>query len=225
MQFYTGWLDHWGEPHQQVDSDFFAKALDKVLALGANINMYMAHGGTSFGFEAGANNPPFRANPTSYDYDAPISEAGDLTPKYFAIREVIKKYLPVPDIPVNATSEKGHYGPVQLEPVSSLIHEPHLFTELRASNLYPLTFEAMGQAHGFVIYETLINLTFNDPAKLEVPGIHDRGYVFVDGELQVKHECLGSGSCPVADQKIPNQEIASSNSVRRWFLFLFFDFD
>ncbi len=51
--------------------------------------------------------------------------------------------------------------------------------------MYPLTFEAMGVAHGFVLYETMINETFSDPAKLEIPGIHDRGYVFVDGELQV----------------------------------------
>jgi beta-galactosidase len=185
MQFYTGWLDHWGEPHQHVDSDFYGKALDKVLALGANINMYMAIGGTSFGFEAGANDPPFRPSPTSYDYDAPISEAGDLREKYFAIRDVIKKYLPIPDIPVNASDAKGHYGPVTLEPVTSLIHEPHLFTEFRATNLYPMTFEAMGQAHGFVLYETMIEETFSDPTKLEIPGIHDRGYVFVDGEPQV----------------------------------------
>ena len=98
--------------------------------------MYMAIGGTSFGFEAGANDPPFRPSPTSYDYDAPISEAGDLREKYFAIKEVIKKYLPVPEIEVNATSEKGHYGPVKLEGVASLIHEPHLFTELKARILW-----------------------------------------------------------------------------------------
>lgn len=52
--------------------------------------------------------------------------------------------------------------------------------------MYPLTFEAMGVAHGFVLYETMINETFSDPAKLEIPGIRDRGYVFVDGELQVQ---------------------------------------
>jgi hypothetical protein len=52
--------------------------------------------------------------------------------------------------------------------------------------MYPLTFEAMGVAHGFVLYETMINETFSDPAKLEIPGIRDRGYVFVDGESQVQ---------------------------------------
>lgn len=32
---------------------------------------------------------PYMPQPTSYDYDAPLSEAGDLTEKYFALREVI----------------------------------------------------------------------------------------------------------------------------------------
>ena len=69
--------------------------------------------------------------PPSADYDAPISEAGDLRPKYFLIQEVIKKYLPIPSIDVNATKEKGHYGPIILEPVASLIHEPDLFTDFK----------------------------------------------------------------------------------------------
>uniref|UniRef100_A0A8C9FFT7 Galactosidase beta 1 n=1 Tax=Pavo cristatus TaxID=9049 RepID=A0A8C9FFT7_PAVCR len=34
-------------------------------------------------------NMPYMSQPTSYDYDAPLSEAGDLTEKYFALREVI----------------------------------------------------------------------------------------------------------------------------------------
>ncbi len=168
-----------------MDSLVVAQALDKVLSLGANINMYMIFGGSNFGFHAGSDNPPFRPSTTSSDYDAPISEAGDLRAKYFAIREVIKKYLPVPDFPVNVTTEKGHYGPVQLQPAASLIHEPQLFREFKVSSLYPLSFEEMGQAEGFVIYESMIKDNFNDPAKLEVLGIHDRGYVFVDGEPQV----------------------------------------
>ena len=164
-----------------MDSEVVAGALDKALALCANINMYMIFGGSNFGFHAGSDNPPFRPSTTSSDYDAPISESGDLRVKYFAVKEVIKKYFPVPDIQVNATTEKGHYGPVNLQPVASLLHEAHLFTEFKASSLYPLSFEQMGQAAGFVIYEKTIENNYSDPAKLEVPGIHDRGYVFVDG--------------------------------------------
>ena len=63
-----------------------------MLELGANVNIYLMHGGTSFGFKNGANFPPFQVCPTSYDYDAPISEAGDLTEKYYAIKKVVEKY-------------------------------------------------------------------------------------------------------------------------------------
>ena len=50
-----GWLDYWGHPHNMVDTNASAKALDAILATGANINIYMVHGGTSFGFDNGAN--------------------------------------------------------------------------------------------------------------------------------------------------------------------------
>ncbi len=89
-EFYPGWLDHWGTPHQKRSAGEITATFDKMLSMGANVNVYMAHGGTSFGFGAGSNSPPFGVCPTSYDYDAPISEAGDLTPKYFAMKNVIK---------------------------------------------------------------------------------------------------------------------------------------
>ena len=59
----------------------------------------------SFGFENGANTNPFSVEPTSYDYDSPISEAGDLTQKYFMFKEVIAKYLPIPPIEVTSFIE------------------------------------------------------------------------------------------------------------------------
>ena len=65
-----------------MDANSSAKDLNEILSLGANVNIYMIHGGTSFGFENGANTSPFSVEPTSYDYDSPISEAGDLTYKY-----------------------------------------------------------------------------------------------------------------------------------------------
>ena len=174
-------------PHQQVDGDLVASELDKILALGANVNMYMIIGGSNFGFHAGSDDPPFRPSVTSSDYDAPISEAGDLRPKYFAIKDVIKRYVSLPDIKVNETTEKGHYWPIVLKPVSSLVYDSELFEETRTTDLYPKTFEELGQNQGFVLYQTTVQDTFSDPAKLEIVGLHDRGYVFVDGELQVKY--------------------------------------
>ena len=88
-----------------------------MLSLGANVNIYLMHGGTSFGFSAGSNFPPFQPNPTSYDYDAPISEAGDLTEKYFAIKNVVKNYLPIPDLNVTASSIKGNMCSFKLQSI------------------------------------------------------------------------------------------------------------
>ncbi len=89
-EFYPGWLDHWGRPHEKRPTNQIVNTFDKMLSMGANVNVYLIHGGTSFGFGAGANSPPYEPCPTSYDYDAPISEAGDLTPKYFAMKETIR---------------------------------------------------------------------------------------------------------------------------------------
>ncbi|XP_040492930.1 beta-galactosidase isoform X2 [Ursus maritimus] len=91
-EFYTGWLDHWGQPHSTVRTEVVASSLHEILSRGANVNLYMFIGGTNFAYWNGAN-MPYQAQPTSYDYDAPLSEAGDLTEKYFALRDVIRKYF------------------------------------------------------------------------------------------------------------------------------------
>ncbi|HEX3010043.1 MAG TPA: beta-galactosidase, partial [Bacteroidales bacterium] len=103
-EFYPGWLDHWAEPFIKVDKEQTVKQTEKYLQNGVNFNFYMVHGGTNFAFTSGANyNDEFDIQPdiTSYDYDAPISDAGWATPKYLAIRDVMKRYVgyPVPEIP------------------------------------------------------------------------------------------------------------------------------
>jgi beta-galactosidase len=77
-------------------------------------------GGTNFGFSNGAD-PPYLPQPTTYDYDAPISEPGDITDKYLAIRESISKYLPIPNVPIPANSTKKAYGQIKMEYVRILI--------------------------------------------------------------------------------------------------------
>lgn len=97
-EFYPGWLTHWGEGRALVPTDAVTNTLEEQLKLGANINFYMFHGGTNFGFTAGANfGANYQPDITSYDYDAPITEAGDLTPKYHKIRDVLSQFLLVPN--------------------------------------------------------------------------------------------------------------------------------
>lgn len=63
--------------------------------MNASVNIYMFYGGTNFGFTAGANGgeKEFLPDITSYDYDAPLTEAGDPTAKYFAIRDTIAQVI------------------------------------------------------------------------------------------------------------------------------------
>ncbi|MFM9785543.1 beta-galactosidase, partial [Streptomyces scabiei] len=85
----------------------YVNRLDSVLSAGLSINMYMFHGGTTRGFMTGANlkeDTPFEPQISSYDYDAPLDEAGNATEKFMQFRNVIQKHLPVsaklPDVPV-----------------------------------------------------------------------------------------------------------------------------
>lgn len=184
-EFYSGWLDHWGQPHQTRGAQEFSRALDRLLAMTASVNIYMFHGGTNFGLTAGSNmDSGFQSCPTSYDYDAPVSEAGDMTAKFSAIRDVVGKYLPLPDGPPPTNSTKGNYGRVALSPMG---HPLSLATEglLPAVTApYPLTFEQLGVNAGLVAYFTTINFTTADPSLLVLGALHDRGYVYVNGSLR-----------------------------------------
>ena len=79
--------------------------------LSSTFSFCIISGGTNFGFSNGANQGKlFQPQPTSYDYDAPLSEAGDPTEKYFAIQKVLSKYVDIPSGPQPKPSEKAAYG-------------------------------------------------------------------------------------------------------------------
>lgn len=96
-EFYPGWLAHWQEPPPIIHSDDVVKQMKVMLSLNASFSFYMFHGGTNFGFTSGANTNDTRDSIgylpqlTSYDYDAPLNEAGDPTEKYFKIKETLEE--------------------------------------------------------------------------------------------------------------------------------------
>lgn len=97
-EYWDGWFDSWGDFHHTTSAADSAADLDALLALGASVNLYMFHGGTNFGLTSGANDRGvFKPIVTSYDYDAPLDEAGRPREKYWAYRDVIAKYAPVPE--------------------------------------------------------------------------------------------------------------------------------
>jgi beta-galactosidase len=106
MEFWCGWFDHWGEKHHTTAFADSAADLDLLLGAGASVNIYMVHGGTNFGLTAGANDSGrYLPLVTSYDYDSPVSESGDLTEKFHAFREVIARHAPVPDGPLPVAAD------------------------------------------------------------------------------------------------------------------------
>ncbi|KAI2527080.1 beta-galactosidase-1-like protein isoform X2 [Homo sapiens] len=187
-EYYTGWLDYWGQNHSTRSVSAVTKGLENMLKLGASVNMYMFHGGTNFGYWNGADKKGrFLPITTSYDYDAPISEAGDPTPKLFALRDVISKFQEVPLGPLPPPSPKMMLGPVTLHLVGHLL----AFLDLLCPrgpihSILPMTFEAVKQDHGFMLYRTYMTHTIFEPTPFWVPnnGVHDRAYVMVDGVFQ-----------------------------------------
>lgn len=183
-EFYPGWLTHWGETFQRIKTSAVTKTLREMLTVGASVNFYMFYGGTNFGFTNGANGGKGVYNPqlTSYDYDAPLTEAGDPTDKYFAIRDVIGRYLPLPNMSLPTASPKGNYGPVLLEPVLKLLDGRSPFAVIRETGDQPKTFEALSVNQGFVLYETNLPPFISDPAILRAT-TKDRALVYVDDRL------------------------------------------
>ncbi|WP_406192602.1 beta-galactosidase [Kitasatospora sp. NBC_01560] len=179
-EFWIGWFDRWGGHHVVRDPAQAARELDTVLATGASVNLYMFHGGTSFGFTNGANDKhTYRPTVGSYDYDSPLDEAGDPTDKYEAFREVIAKYAPVPAEPVPAPGPKIAATGIRLGARAPLFDDLDVLGAAVVSER-PLTMEQLGQDFGFVLYET--TLPAAGPVLLELGAVHDRAQVFVDGQ-------------------------------------------
>ena len=187
MEFWSGWFDHWGEPHHisEDGSNSIQRSLDtldEILALGASVNFYMFHGGTNFGFMNGANADPtpYQADVTSYDYACPISECGDLAPRYAGYREVLKKYVEIPSIAHIQPVAKRAYGKIKLTESVGLLESLDGLSQPRLSvNAYPM--EMYDQDYGFILYRTQV--TGPCTGILRVRGLHDRAHIFINGEL------------------------------------------
>lgn len=180
-EFYPGWLDHWAEPFQKVASKRIVNQLQKYIDSNVSFNFYMVHGGTNFAYTSGANydkNHDIQPDLTSYDYDAPISEAGWATEKYKAIREamIAKVDHKIPDIP--APIPVISIPSIPLTAVYSLDAYKKKAEKVLADD--PLSFEALNQEHGFVLYSK----KFVQPisGKLEIKGLRDYATVYVNGE-------------------------------------------
>ncbi|WP_199439769.1 glycoside hydrolase family 35 protein [Umezawaea beigongshangensis] len=178
-EFWNGWFDEWGGHHVTRPAADAAATLDEMLTAGASVNFYMFHGGTNFGFTNGANDKgTYRPTVTSYDYDSPLSEAGDPTPKYHAFREVIAKHAPVPPGEPPAAGPKLAVPEVLLTDSAPLLGSAGVLGAAEQDG-HPFTMEELGRGTGFVLYETTVEHA--GPALLDVTAFGDRVQVFLAG--------------------------------------------
>lgn len=182
-EYYPGWLDHWAEPFVKVTTEEVVKQTETYIKNGISFNYYMIHGGTNFGFTSGANydkNHDIQPDITSYDYDAPINEAGWGTPKYNALREIFQKIHPntLPDIPkpmkvITIPSIKFS----KINCIFDLTNRQKPFVSDK-----PLTFEDLNIGNGYVLYRRKFD---NDTkGKLEIKGLRDYANIYINGKWE-----------------------------------------
>jgi beta-galactosidase len=179
MEFWCGWFDHWGEKHHTTAFADSAADLDALLRAGASVNIYMVHGGTNFGLTAGANDSGrYLPMVTSYDYDSPISESGDITEKFRAFREVIARHAPVPDEPLPEPVDAPAFE-VALDGVGDPLA---LVATDRGSFPSPPTMDELGPDIVLVEYTASLDATAatEHAAVLEFDEVRDHAWVQVD---------------------------------------------
>ena len=176
-EFYPGWFDTWGAPHHLGNNKQFFADLEYMLENHASFSLYMAHGGTTFGMWPGADRP-FKPDTNSYDYDAPISEAGWVGEKFKLTRDLVARYLQ----PGEKLPEPPAPNPVMAIPAFRLTQATPVFDNLPTpiEDKTPRHMEAYDQGHGCTLYRT--SLPAGPAVKLQVPQAHDFAWVFVDGK-------------------------------------------
>ncbi|MDN3587576.1 beta-galactosidase [Pedobacter aquatilis] len=182
-EWYPAWFDWWGTPHHTVPAEKYTGKLDSVLTAGISINMYMFHGGSTRGFMNGANYKdisPYEPQISSYDYDAPLNEAGNATEKFKQFRAVIQKHLPknvkLPAIP--AAKPAITIKPFELAKKYYILN--HLPNGIE--NEKPLTFEDLKQDYGYLLYRTKIE--GGKKGLLKINKLRDYAIIFINGKQQ-----------------------------------------
>ncbi|HWB91010.1 MAG TPA: beta-galactosidase family protein, partial [Puia sp.] len=177
---YPGWLTHWKEQWQHPDTAGILKEVGYLLSHHRSLNLYVIHGGTNFGFTAGANafTPvQFQPDVTSYDYDAPIDEQGRATPKYYALRNLIARYTshPLPEVPAPI--------PVMEIPAFTLRPYTSLWDHLPPAKhtATPQCMESLGQTSGMILYRT--RLIGHKSGDLTITEPHDYAVVYLNGQF------------------------------------------
>ena len=177
-EYWSGWFDGWGRAHETRPATDMVKGISTMLDNGISFSLYMTHGGTSFGWWAGANNTGFAPDCTSYDYDAPIDEQGAATEKYYQLRELLQKHsdvklpaVPKP-LPIISIPE------VKFEEMALLFRAGNMPQAIKSHDALPV--EQYNQGYGNVLYTTTLP-ALKAGAYLRISDMCDYAIVTIDG--------------------------------------------
>ena len=188
-EFWVGWFDHWGNGgHMRGDLEQSVKDLDKMLELG-HVNIYMFEGGTNFGFMNGSNYyDELTPDVTSYDYDAVLTEDGQITEKYNRYKEVIQKYREIPEVHFSTKITRKAYGTLHVQDKVSLFS---VINDLSTpvSNSFPQSMEQLGQNYGYILYHSTLH-TENRIDKIRLWEANDRANIFINKKpVKILYDC------------------------------------
>ena len=178
-EYWDGWFDHWGAEHHVTNAAKEAAELKWMLEQGYSVNLYMFHGGTSFGWMNGANSngKDYQPDTTSYDYDAPISESGELKPKFFLFRDVITHATSMTPPPPPAALPVSALPAVQLNSAATIWD--NLPKPVNSEQVQSM--EEVGQSYGYILYRTSIEHA--QRGNLHLEDLHSYAQVYLDGVL------------------------------------------
>ncbi|KAM8835931.1 beta-galactosidase-1-like protein 2 [Synchiropus picturatus] len=186
MEYWTGWYDVWGELHHVLPPEDMVSVVREILMRGMSVNLYMFHGGSSFGFlTGGIQDPSYKALVPSYDYDAPLTEAGEYSQKYHLLRDLLSRFNiraegeSFPEMPALRYREAYEptimYQHLSLWDVLSFTegfksHKPVNMENLPTNNMN-------GQSFGYTLYETIVT---SGGLLKSGDNVRDRALVFLD---------------------------------------------
>lgn len=181
MEFWVGWFDNWGrKDHGRSNLEENAQDLEQILKLG-HLNIYMFHGGTNFGFMNGSNYyDELTPTVTSYDYDAVITECGDITPKYNEFKKIISKYNKIDEVRFSTEIKKCEYGKINVSNKVSLFNVLQDISVVQF-NTNTLSMEKLDQNYGYVLYKSKVKDVENIE-KFRLLGANDRANIFINRE-------------------------------------------
>ncbi len=177
-EFWSGWFDKWGANHETRPAKDMIEGIDEMLSKNISFSLYMTHGGTNWGHWAGANSPGFAPDVTSYDYDAPISESGQTTPKYWELRKTLEKYYEGKKLPAVPKTIKPiavkKFNFTEVAPLFPNLPEPKKDKKIK-------TMEEYDQGFGSILYRTTLPALPNG-GLLTVNDAHDFAQIFINGK-------------------------------------------